>query len=213
MNRNFLLVLLACVAVFVGLIFFNKKDATAPESNIQTSNHIRSEGTTGVTLIEYGDFECPACGAYYPLLKQLGEKYKGQVTFQFRNFPIASIHRNAMVAHRAAEAADLQGKFFAMHDVLYERQQEWAKVSNPISILESYAQELGLDMTKFKQDMSSAAVNDVIQADLRAGQALNVSGTPGFVLNDKLIENPNDLEAFSKVLDDAIKEKTTGPNQ
>ncbi len=213
MSNRFLVILVACAAIFAGLLFAGKKQANAPTSNgnssVQASNHVQGKGTTGVVLVEYGDFQCPACGAYYPIVKQVKQKFGDQITFQFRNFPLIQIHQNAMAAHRAAEAANKQNKFFEMHDMLYERQKSWEQVTNPMPIFESYAQELGLNVGQFKSDVSSSAINDIIQADIREGQALKATSTPTFVLNGKKLDtNPRDFESFSKLIEDAIKAKS-----
>jgi protein-disulfide isomerase len=211
MNNRFVVVIIALVLAFLGVVFVSKdKKADAPSTNdqsIKATEHKQGAGNKGVTLIEYGDFECPACGAYYPLVKQVKEKYKDDITFQFRNFPLVQIHRNAMVAHRAAEAADKQGKFFEMHDMLYERQQSWKSETNPTTVFEGYAQELGLNVEQFRRDAASGEINDIINADIKEGQAADASATPTFVINGKKVEqNPRDLEAFYKLIDDAIKE-------
>jgi protein-disulfide isomerase len=213
MGNRFVVIMLVCISVFVGLLFVGKKDANAPSgggnSTVQASNHTVGKGTSGVVLIEYGDFECPACGAYYPIIKQIKEKFGDQITFQFRNYPLLQIHQNAMAAHRAAEAAHKQGKFFEMHDMLYERQQSWKSDSNPANVFEGYAAELGLNIDQFKKDVSSSEINAIIQADIREAQAVKATSTPTFVLNGKKIdENPRDAEGFIKLIEDAIKEKT-----
>jgi protein-disulfide isomerase len=208
MSNRFLAIVLIIVAIFVGLLFVGKKDASAPTGNnsattVQPTNHTEGKGTSGVTLTEYGDFQCPACGAYYPIVKQVQQKYGDQITFQFRNFPL-SIHQNARAAHRAAEAADKQGKFWEMHDMLYERQKSWESSSNPAAIFEGYASELGLNIDQFKADVASSAINDIINADVQAGQALKITATPTFAINGKKIDNPRDIEGFYKLIDDAI---------
>src|SRR5688572_27110761 len=135
MNKRFLMILAACVVVFAGLLIFNKREAKAPTENgnqtAQLSNHTTGQGTAGVTLTEYGDFACPACYQYYPLLKQVKAKYGDQLKFQFRHFPLTEIHQNALISARAAEAAGLQGKFWEMHDKLYETQPAWRDHTNP----------------------------------------------------------------------------------
>lgn len=212
----------ACVALFIGLILFNKKDAGAPSGNGggQVTNHIFSEGSTGVNVTEYGDFECTACWRYYPIFKQLKEKYKGRVTFQFRHFPIISNHPKAMAAHRAAEAAGRQGKFWEMHDLLYENAYQmgsdgrpipigWVASTNPNSFFESYAQQLGLDLERFKSDSASGTTSDSIQADMNAGENAGATGTPTFLIDNKKIETPNSLEEFEKLIEEAIKAKST----
>lgn len=216
MNNRFAVVVVALILAFIGIIFISKdKKADAPTTNnqeIRATEHKQGAGNKGVTLIEYGDFECPACGAYYPLVKQVKEKYKDDITFQFRHFPLVQIHRNAMAAHRAAEAAGKQNKFFEMHDMLYERQQSWKSETNPTAIFEGYAAELGLNIEQFRRQAASGDINDIINADIKAGQAADATATPTFVINGKKVEqNPRDLEAFYKLIDDAIK--TAGSQQ
>lgn len=210
MNR-FWIVLAGVVIVLVGLFFVtgNKKDAVTFDGDaqkIQSDDHVRNGRDKKVTLIEYGDFQCPSCGAYYPLVKQLEEKYSDQVSFVFRNFPLITIHPNAFAAARAAEAAGNQGKFFEMHDKLYETQTAWRDVStNQQSLFETYATELGLDMTKFKADYASEATANRINRDVASAKQFSITGTPTFILNGEKITNPTDLAAFEKVLDEAIK--------
>lgn len=211
MNNRFIAIIIILVLSFFGIVYISKdKKANAPTTGnktIQATEHKLGEGKKGVTLIEYGDFECPACGAYYPLIKQVKQKYGDDITFQFRNFPLVQIHRNAMAAHRAAEAAAKQNKFFEMHDKLYEGQQQWKDEPNPSLTFEAYARELGLDVEKFKRDAASGEINDIINADIKAGQDIDATSTPTFVINGKKVEqNPRDLESFYKLIDDAIKE-------
>lgn len=211
MSKNFLIVLGVIIAVFGGLLFFNKKDSPTPSGNtgetVQLSEHKTEEGSTGVTLIEYGDFECPACAQYYPIFKQLKEQYKGRVTFQFRHFPLTEIHQNALISSRAAEAAGMQGKFWEMHDLLYENQNAWKSSNNPVPIFEGYAQQLGLDAAKFTEDMKSQKVNDIVQADRADAQKQKFQSTPTFVLDGKKIDNPTSMEGFTKLIDEAIANK------
>ena len=207
MNNRFVIILIACVAVFLGLIVFIKKDASAPSDGqaVAASNHVQGAGTSGVTLVEYGDFQCAACGAFYPLLKEVKAKYGDQITFQLRHFPIVSIHPNTMSAHRAAEAAGMQDKFWEMHDLLYERQSAWSDSNNPSAIFKGYAEEIGLDVDRYNTDLVKTEIGSIIQEDLKAGKALDVTATPGFVLDGKLIEtNPRSVEDFSKLIDEAI---------
>lgn len=205
-NKRFLLIILVCAAVFFGLLFVNKKDAEAPSGETAPTSHILGSEDAPVTLVEYGDFQCPACGAYYPILKEAKAKYGDRLAFQFRHFPLVQIHPNAMAAHRAAEAAGEQGKFFEMHDLLYERQSLWTGSQNPAPVFEGYADELGLDLEQYRQDVASSETNSVIQADLAAGQELSVTATPTFVLNGTRIEeNPRDTEGFSKLIDEAFE--------
>src|SRR5689334_22232262 len=118
MNKSFWAIIAVIVVIFGGIVVFHKKDATPTNSsNVKPTNHIEGNATSGVSLVEYGDYQCPFCGQYYPLVKQVVEKYKTQIRFQFRNLPLYQVHQNAFAAARAAEAADKQGKFWEMHDL------------------------------------------------------------------------------------------------
>ncbi len=214
MNNRFVIILLVTVAVIAGVFFFTKhktanNNNTKASSSAQPSNHVIGSGKSGVVLVEYGDYQCPACGQYYPIVKQVVEANKDNITFQFRNFPLVQIHQNAFAGSRAAEAAALQNKFWEMHDLLYENQQSWSSASNPNSYFENYAKQLGLDVEKFKTDMGSNQVSDVINADIAAGQKLGANATPTFILNGKkLDQNPRSLDEFNKLIADAIKAKS-----
>lgn len=224
MKSRFGFILIACVVVFGAILFLQKKDASAPNNNEKagdtTSQHVKTENTAGgeaaqaekigtkkVTLVEYGDFQCPACGGYYPIVESVVAKYKADIEFQFVNFPLTSIHPNAMLAHRTAEAASNQGKFWEMYKLLYENQTTWTSMASTqaASTFRSYAESLSLDMSKFDTDQKSAAVNELINADISKGKGLGVTSTPTFFVNGKKIENPKDQDAFNKVIEDAIK--------
>ena len=210
MSNRFLIILGVLVLGFFGFLIYQKNDDSSQTSETtQTSQHTIGEGTKNVTLVEYGDFACSACETYFPILQQVKEKYGDEITFQFLSFPLVQIqgHENAMSAHRAAEAASNQGKFWEMHDLLFERQNLWAQSSNAAGIMEDYATELSLNVEQFKTDYASSEVNGTINADIATGNDFNVSGTPTFVLNGEKIESPEpSVEAFSEVIDSAIQE-------
>lgn len=208
MDKRFLLILTAIIVVFVGIFMFGKSDNSSSgngSGKAQPSNHVVGANTKGVALVEYGDYQCPACAQYFPIVKEIKAKYGDQISFRFANFPLVQIHPNAMVSARAAEAAGMQGKFWEMHDLLYGNQSAWASSSNASAIFEQYAKDLGLDVSKFKQDAASSGVLDAINADTAEVQALGGDSTPTFVINGKKIENPTSLEGFTKAIDEAIK--------
>ncbi|HSX27610.1 MAG TPA: thioredoxin domain-containing protein [Patescibacteria group bacterium] len=216
MTKRFALIIAIFILGFAGFLIFVKKDAKAPSNNsvVKPTSHTFGQGKTGVTLVEYGDFQCPACYSFEPVILQVRSKYQEQITFQFRNFPLFQIHKNALVAARAAEAASLQGKFWEMHDKLYENQDPtgktgWVVASDPASFFVTFAGQLGLDTSKFSADLKSSYTNDLVQADLSEGQKLSLSSTPSFILDGNKLEDPrNTIEWFSGVIDDAIKAKT-----
>ena len=215
MNKKVIGIIIAIIVVVAGFLWLTKpKTNDSASGNSLVSSHIEGEGAKNVTLVEYGDFQCPACGQYYPLVKALAEKYHADIFFQFRNYPLESLHQNARAGARAAEAANIQGKFWEMHDALYENQQSWSGASDPLSFFTQYASQIGVaDITKFELDYKSAAVNSIINADLQAGQKFSITGTPTFVLDGvKLSENPSSAEAFYKLIDDAIAKKSSTSN-
>ncbi len=205
-------IILAVVIIGLGALFVitDKKSVDTSfkgnASELQADDHVRGNKSAKVILIEYGDFQCPACGSYFPILKELEKTHGDKVAFVFRHYPIISIHPNAFSASRAAESASNQDKFWEMHDRLYQTQQVWGRVStNQQSLFEGYAKDLGLEMTKFKQDYVSDATADRINRDVSSAAQFNITSTPTFILNGKKIENPNGKEAFAKLLDEALK--------
>ena len=208
MSKQFIAVIIIVIAGLFGVFTLTKKSndnqQSSNGSSSQVSEHKKGAGNKGVTLIEYGDFQCTACKSYYPMIKQVKESYGDDITFQFRHFPLTQIHPQAFAASRAAEAAGKQGKFFEMHDMLFENQDSWSAQSSVTPIFEGYAQELGLNIDQFKADVLDANTAAVINADLKAGQAIGAISTPTFVLNGAKIENPKSLDEFKKVIDDEI---------
>jgi protein-disulfide isomerase len=215
-SKQFLAIIAIIVVVLGGVFFFSGKDSnTAKSSNkAQPTNHVEGSASSGVKLVEYGDYQCPYCGAYYPYVKQAVDQYKDKIQFQFRNLPLTSLHKNAFAGARAAEAAALQGKFWEMHDKLYENADTsqasgWVASSDPLGkYFENYARQLGLDVTKFKTDYASSAVNDAINADLAAFKKTGYEqSTPTFILDGKQVKPGYSVEEFTKAFDAAIKSK------
>lgn len=190
MDKRFLAILMAIILIFAGFFIISQKKSEDGKSATGPTNHVMGQGASGVTLVEYGDYQCPVCAIYYQPMKQVAQQFEKDIYFQFRNLPLTQIHPNAFAAARAAEAAGLQNKYWEMNNRLYENQTAWASSSNAKSIFETYAQELGLNLEQYKTDYASAKVNDAIQADLSAykktGQQMS---TPAFFLNGKYIDN------------------------
>lgn len=131
-----------------------------------------------VVLEEYGDYQCPPCGALFPELRKIEAEYGNQVRFVFHHFPLTKMHKNALAAAHAAEAARMQGKFWQMHDRLYSNQNAWKDLPDPRAAFIGYARELGLDAERFYSDMESGRVDQIVQADVQRGQSVGVNGTP-----------------------------------
>jgi protein-disulfide isomerase len=218
MDKRFWAIIGVIVVVFGGIIFISqhKSNSTGTNSSTQPTNHVEGNKAAKVTLLEYGDYECPVCENYYQAVQQTQAKYNATVQFQFRNLPLSQIHPNAFAAARAAEAADMQGKFWEMHDILYNSSnwQEWSTSNNATPYFEAYAKGLKLNLTKFKKDFASLAVNNRINADISAfNKTKQEMATPTFfvngtyVANTKLVDSSGQpsVDAFSKVLDAALK--------
>lgn len=167
-----------------------------------------------VALVEYSDFQCPACGSYYPLVKQLHEEFGGNLKIVYRHYPLTSIHPYAETAARAAEAAGRQGKFWEMHDLLFENQRSWANatVAQVQETFTGYAETLGLDSAQFQADMNSNEVSDAINADRIAGNRAGVRGTPTFVLQGETLDNPSSYEQFRSLVAAAFEDAGADPN-
>ena len=140
-----------------------------------------------VLIEEFGDLQCPPCAALHPELVSIEKEYGARVRFVFRHFPLTQMHPYALEAAQAAEAAGVQGKFWEMHDWMYRQQQEWSTAPNARQIFTQQAQNLGLNVEKFKQDMNSADVKQRIIMDYRRGVSLGVQGTPTIFINGRQI--------------------------
>jgi protein-disulfide isomerase len=208
-----------CLAVFGVLILNSKSNEVKVEKidpakvivdNKPLPDHVFGSEAKKTVLIEYGDFQCPACGGLYPTLKPLKEHYKDQLTFVFRDFPLTSIHPNALAGAAAAESAGLQGKFWEMHDKLYENQNEWSSLDNTkrTDQFVLYAIEIGLDKAKFKKDLVNKKVSEKIKRDQALGKKIGASATPTLVLDGKTLSQSQFQapDKFESTIRDAIKD-------
>ncbi len=162
---------------------------------IDSTAQVVGSASAKVTLVEFGDYECPSCAAAHPTIKQIIKDYKDDVRFVFRHFPL-SMHKYAKIAARAAEAAGKQKKFFEMSDKIFTNQSVWAASSNPQAMFETYAKELGLDVEQFKKDIDSPDVANAIAAGVTDGTTAGVNSTPTFFLdNQEFTGSFSDLRA------------------
>lgn len=159
---------------------------------------VRGNPDAPVTIVEYGDFECPYCLRSRPTLKQVLETYPQQVKLIYKHFPL-SFHRKAMNAHKASLAAGEQGKFWEMHDLIFEHPRDLAPET-----MRKHAEELGLDLAKFDADYASDRIAQKISADQAEGRKALVRGTPAFFVNGKMISGAQPFEAFKKEIDAAL---------
>jgi protein-disulfide isomerase len=149
--------------------------------------HAVGPANAPVTLEEFGDFQCPPCALAHPGLKAMEKEFGDRLRVIYRHYPIVSNHKHALAAARASEAAGLQGKFWPMHDQLFENQKSWEHAFDVRPIFEGYATKIGLDLAKFRQDLASEVVEQRIFQDGRRAHALGVSGTPTVFINGREI--------------------------
>jgi len=168
-------------------------------------DHIRGAPTAPVTLVEYGDFECPHCGQAHYILDELMEQMADQVRLVFRHFPLTQIHPHAQRAAEAAEAAAAQDAFWEMHDMLFENQDALDDES-----LLDYAQAIGLDTPRFQAELLRSVYTPRVKEDFLSGVRSGVNGTPTFFINGRRHDGPRDLESLALAIETELEEDAPG---
>ncbi len=178
---------------------YNEVAAKSPGA--QPANMLGSANAT-VTVEEFADFQCPTCAVVHSKMKEINALYSGRIKFIFRNFPLTQVHKNAYDAAVAAEAAGMQGKFWAMQDQLFNNQKAWSDSPEARKIFEEYAQKIGLDVARFQNDMLGLPAKTRVDADLQRARALNLSGTPAIFVNGKEVPiEQTGVEMMRQVID------------
>ncbi|WP_025618223.1 DsbA family protein [Salinispora cortesiana] len=218
MTRNIRLTLAAVVAlilVMVGVLALNRRDAipsaettggtVEPTVLVREDSHLLTSASDGrVTLVEFLDFECEACKAVYPTVKEILADYEGQITFVVRYFPISS-HLNAELAARAAESAANQDRFAEMYQLLFENQDVWGHQEEPqTEVFVDYARTLGLDIDRFQRDLDDPATAARVAKDRTDGEAVGVQGTPTFFLNGEPLSDLRSKDDLTAMIDAAL---------
>ena len=200
-------VLVAAIAAFI--VFGRKKGNVSNSAFVTTPAQVSVAGATPlpqasptatipiekpnvkvsspVVLEEYGDYQCPPCGMLYPVLKDIEHEYGNQLQIVFHHLPLTKIHKNAMNAARAAEAARNQGKFWEMHDHLYRNQNEWKDLDDPRPMFIQYARGLGLNTDRFTHDLDSPEVEQRIVSDMQKATSMGITGTPTVLIDGNML--------------------------
>lgn len=227
MNRTRWIIFAAiCVAVLGTLAFMGNPSNASFEGNpaeVVKDDNVYGNPEAEVVLIEYGDFQCPGCGALYPVLKDVKQEYEDKIAVVYRYLPLTNIHPNAKAAAAAAAAAAEQDKFWEMHDLLYDRQSEWsrASASQRSAYFENYAQQLGLNMQQYREDVTSGAVTERVGRGLAAARKAGLQlSTPILVLDGERLELSSiqsdgryDAEKLRGVLNQALQAAGVEPPQ
>lgn len=212
MKNIFVFAIVIAVAAGAGYYFFfapEKPEASEPASLLLSvtalaeSDNIKGARDAKTVLIEYSDFQCPACAAYQPIVKQLAQDLEGSVAIAYRHFPLQQ-HKHAKLAAYAAEAAGKQGKFWEMHDMIFETQNDWSSQNDTRDTFIGYAEKLGLDRARFISDIDSDEVIDKVDSQQKSGLRAKVNGTPTFFLNGKKLDTPRSYEDFKTTVAEAI---------
>jgi len=199
------------IVIFGGLGFLisrNNQVATTPVSKdqlIRPTSHSTVNPNAKVNIVEFGDYQCPACAVAYPVVKDILVSYKNnpQVNFVFRNFPLPQ-HQYAPLASEVAEAAGAQGKYWEMHDLLYANQDAWVNTTDPMPILIGYATQLKMDVNKFKSEVAANKYADVISQDTQDANALGINSTPTFFINGIKEVGISSVADFKARIDSAL---------
>ncbi|RAJ06633.1 protein-disulfide isomerase [Chitinophaga skermanii] len=163
-------------------------------------DHIQGNPNAPVELVEYGDYQCPYCGAAYPIIKKLQAEFDDQLKFVFRNFPLSNAHEFAVIAAMAAETAAKQNGFWAMHDIIYENQSRLSR-----DVFFEFADEIGLDVEAFERDLHNPSLGKKIEADFENGVRSGVNGTPTFFINGTIYRGEYDYDSLYQAIAQHIK--------
>ena len=174
--------------LLVGAFYLAGTDGSANNEGVVEMTHVKGNPDAEVVLVEYSDFQCPACQAITPVVNQLMLEYGDFIRLEYKNFPIERIHPFAIQAAVAAEAAGQQGKFYEFNDLLFDNQLTWAQSSDPSVFFEQYAQELGLDMETFRRHSNASMLREKVLRQQQEGLEAGVTGTPTMFLNGERMQ-------------------------
>lgn len=198
-------VLLVLFGVIFGVYKFSANEETkvvaaAGRDSITVEENILGAKDSRIAVVEYADFQCPACKAYYEPINRLQAELGDEMVLVYRNFPLRQIHKHAQLSSQAAEAAANQGMFWPYHDLLFKNQESWSTESDPTATFEQYAADLELDVEQFKTDMNSDEVKARIQSDVDSGYEAAVTGTPTLFVNGIKLNNPRSYEELKRLV-------------
>jgi protein-disulfide isomerase len=201
-------IVLFCVLVLGVFVYFSPRAGDGQVVSdlsvlVRAGNNMTGKMGAKVTVVEYADYQCPACASVSPFIKLIADIYKDNPDFNFvyRHFPLSQ-HANAVISAEAAEAADDQGKFWEMSEMLYKGQAEWEALPNPTEVFVSYAKTLGLDTIKFRNDLTSGKFRAVVESDLQDAITLQLNKTPSVFLNGREV---SDLNTLKNKIDDLLQ--------
>lgn len=210
-NKAFLGISAATLAILLGGVFLMSKNSTDTVNSKNVSETVlisedsqKSDPSAPLKLVEFGDYQCPACAVYHPFVKQLLSDFPGKINFVYRHFPLP-IHKNAVISAYAAEAAGVQGKFWEMHNKIYETQNVWSNSESPADTFVTYAADLGLNIDKFLTDIDSETVKSIVKRGLSDGNLAGINSTPTFFLDGVEMPLFATYDELKKTIEDKLK--------
>jgi len=211
-----IVVIILVIAVGAGAAVFLSRQSDEPPAADAAAFGLQLEAGTGhsrgpenaaITLVEFGDYQCPSCGAYHPVVKEILNRYPTQVRFEFHHFPLVSIHPNAMAAHKAAEAAGEQGHYWEMHDALFDYQAQWSNKPDPKPIFAAIANQIGINGAILLQSMDNPKFQERILKDVQAGDRAFVQAVPTFFINREPVHPKLGVQDFIDLIEANLKKK------
>lgn len=199
------------ISSFLFIIFFgwiivsSKQTAQQSLTNVSEGGHARGNDDAKVALVEFSDFQCPACKAAKPNVDRVLSEYKGKVKLVYKHFPLTSIHKNGVAAAVASEAAGKQEKFWEIHDVLFEKQDEWSVSDTPNDLFKKYAADLKLDEKAFSDALNSQELEKKVMQEEDEGVKNGVNATPTFFVNNRKVKYDTTYESLKKAVDEALR--------
>jgi len=209
-----LLVIIVAVAVAAGAAVFLTRRGEEPASQVPRTlsqefepggGHFRGPESARVTLVEFGDYQCPSCAYYHPIVAELLRRYPKDLRLEFHHFPLIQIHPYAMAAALAAEAAGEQGRYWEMHDLLFEQQQTWSQSRNAEQEFLSFAAHIGLNSNSFMQSMRAPALQQRVLEDVVRARDAKVNEVPTFFIKGRRIPTPQTVDAFSAIIAEELR--------
>src|SRR5262245_54335566 len=209
------IVILLAVAVAGGAAVYisRQPDATTVETSAaplpadlkMVGGQFRGPADAKVTLVEFGDYQCPSCAAYHPFVKEILNRYPTQLRLEFHHFPLITIHPNSMAAAKAVEAAGEQGHYWEMHDAIFEYQQQWSSAPDPKPVFAAIANRIGINGTILVQTMESPRLQERILKDVEQGDRANIQAVPTFFIDGQQVHLKLSMEDFVQVVEANLK--------
>jgi len=207
-----IIVIVLAVGVAAGAAKFFSRGSDQPAETSSTPSHADIKGggrfrgpmsgdKAELTLVEFGDYQCPSCGAYHPFVKEIMNRYPTQLRLEFHHFPLIGIHSNSMAAAKAAEAAGEQGHYWEMHDALFDNQAQWAERPDPKPFFAALANRIGINGNLLVQTMESPQVQERILKDVERGDNVKIDAVPTFFINGEREHIKLSMEDFVQVIE------------